>query len=266
VRRRGTSGEARATFTDALRAEWTKLWTLRSAGAGLLATTVTGIAMAVAFSRFRALQHLAGAATRGAAFDPTCVSLIGGLLIAQAAMAGLGALSVTSEYTAGTMRLSSTAVPQLRLIAAKGVLIAALAFVQGEVLGFGSFLAGQRAIGSVGVPGASLGQPHVLRAVLGTGVYQLIIALAGVAIGVLVRSTAGALVAVLATTTVVPLLLTLFPGTPGTRWWPVCAGARLVMVVPSPDRLPGWSGPAVMAVETALLLLVAGWVAVRRDS
>ena len=93
------------------------------------------------------------------------------------------------------IRSSVLAVPRRTpMLAAKAAVFAAVAFVVGELLAFVSFLIAQAIIRSH-MP-VSLGDPAVLRAVFGMGLYLTVLGLLGLAIGALVRHTAAALTVV----------------------------------------------------------------------
>ena len=68
----------------------------------------------------------------------------------------------------------------MRLLAAKTALVAAVAFIAGQVLMFASFLTGQWLLSAQDVPNAGLGDPGVLSAIVGGGVYLTAIALLAV--------------------------------------------------------------------------------------
>jgi hypothetical protein len=115
------------------------------------------------------------------------------------------------------------------------------------------------------VPHSSLGQPHVLRAITGAGLYQALVGLLGVAVGLLLRSTAGALIVVLATTTAVPYCLGLLAPGAVHDLWPISAGVRIMTTSQPPGFLSAWAGLGVMCVEVAGVLAVARFAAGHRD-
>jgi len=175
-------------FHHVLRSEWTKLRSLRSTVCTLLAAGVLAIGLSVLFANGagRRLDAQGG-------FDPTAVSLQSFILV-QLAISVLGVLVVTSEYGTGMIRTSLTAVPRRgRLLAAKALVFGAVALVCGQVVAFTSFLVGQAILNRTGLRDAALGEPGVLRAVIGCGLYLAMIGLLGVAVGVLTRTTAGAI-------------------------------------------------------------------------
>lgn len=252
----------RAGLLDAVRSEWTKLWTLRSTAYALVATVVLAMGFEVlvaggAGARFGELPP-----ERQAGFDPTSVSLQAVLLFTQVALGLLGVLIITSEYATGTIRASLAAVPRRgRLFAAKAAVLTAVAAATGQVVAFGAFLLGQHILASSGAPAANLGDPHVLRAVVCGGAYLALIGLLGVALGYLVRSTAGAITILVSLTIIDLAVLPLLPAVVA-RYYPVLAGLQIINVSHDPRALPPWIGFGLLIALVAVSL-ACGYTAFR---
>jgi ABC-2 type transport system permease protein len=132
-----------ATFGDVLRSEWTKLRSVRSTFWALTVTVVLGIALGAVISAATAHGYAKSSVPGKLSWDPTNVSLAG-VAIAQLAIAVLGVLTVSSEYSSGMIRTSLIAVPKRgRVLAAKSLVFAAVTFVVGEVTSFTAFFVGQ---------------------------------------------------------------------------------------------------------------------------
>jgi ABC-2 type transport system permease protein len=195
--------ERQAGFRQAVRAEWTKLATLRStkwtlAVATLGALLVTFLAAHGASDHNRAWYQ---------GFDPTN-QVLAGLAVVILAFGVLGTLAVTGEYGTGTIRSSLAAMPRRdKLLAAKVTVVAALTLFVGEVLSFGTFFFGQAVLSAGHAPTAALDQPGVLRAVAGSGAALTLFALLGLGLGTVIRHTAGGISAFAAVTLLPPLLL-----------------------------------------------------------
>jgi len=259
----------RSTFLTVMRSEWSKIRTLRSASYTLLAAVALGVGFGclITFADARAYGTLSAADQ--AAWDPTGRSL-SGVVMAQLAIGLLGSLVLTSEYATGMIRTSLTVVPnRARLLAAKTVVFALIALVAGEVIGFVSFFLGQAVLNGQHVPAATLGQPEVLRSVIGCGLYLAVVGLLGVAVGVLVRATAGAISIVAAATFLVPAFTPALPDSlakfVGT-YWPSMAARQLLLVHHDPGVLPPWTGFWLMAAAVAVVLAAAFAVFQRRDA
>jgi hypothetical protein len=137
--------------------------------------------------------------------DPTRRSLIG-IFLGQLIFGVLGVLVMSAEYGTGTIRATLSALPRRPVVlTAKVFVFGAVALVVSEVLTFSAFAVGQallsakHAVGSstfatqhaqqlgVKIPhdiqgvlsggSASLGQPGVLRAVVGGGLYLAVLGL-----------------------------------------------------------------------------------------
>lgn len=147
-----------------------------------------------------------------------------------------------------------------RLLGAKAVVTGAYALVTGLVAAFASFFAVQALLAGAGVAYATLGDPGVLRAVIGAALYLTLIALMGLGLGALTRSTSGALGTLVGVTLLVPAVAPALPGAVGqwmARFWPTTAGQDAYAVVHAMGALGPWAGLGVLALFT-LYLNVAG--------
>jgi ABC-2 type transport system permease protein len=192
----------RAGLLQTVRAEWTKLVSLRSTWWTLLVTAV-GTVLVTFLATHGALHHPKGWYQ---GFDPTNQSLAG-LAIGSLALGVLGVLVISGEYGTGTIRSSLAAMPRRGvLLTAKAAVVGLCTLVLGEALSFLSFFEGQAVLRG-GAPTASLGQPGVLRAVALSGVFLALFGLLGLGIGTVVRHTAGAVAVFAGVTFLVPILL-----------------------------------------------------------
>jgi ABC-2 type transport system permease protein len=260
TRQRAGAG-TRAGLPQAMRAEWTKLRTLRSTW-WTLAATIAGTTLVTYLATHSSLGHPPGW-YKG--FDPTNQALAG-LFFASLTFGVFGALVVTGEYGTGTMRSSVTALPRRgTLLAAKAIVIGLATLVVGEFLAFVSFFEGQ-AVFSGSAPTASLGQPGVLRAVALSGAFLALLALFALGVGVAVRHTAGALAvyagAVLLVTVIFQRL-----SQDIARFAPenIFAGS-VASVVPQPHELSAPVGFLVMALYAAVALGLGATLLLRRDA
>jgi len=257
-----------ARFDDALRSEWTKIRSVPATFWTVLVALVVGIGLSALISAVAANHYLSSTASEKAMWDPTSISGAGGAL-AQLAIAVLGILFITSEYSSKSISTSLMAVPQRsRFLAAKSVVIAVVSLVVAEVLGFVSFFIGQALI-SGHAPTASLGQPDVLRALIGIGLYGALIGLLGLGLGALLRSAAGAIATIVALLYVLPAVSAALPSSlehTVEEWWPTQAGGQITNVVRGSNTLSPWLGFLVMCVFTALVLAAGFYTLDRRDA
>jgi len=257
-----------ATFGDVLRSEWTKLRSVRSTFWALTVTVVLGIALGAAISAAAAHGYARSSVSGKLSWDPTGVSL-DGMAIAQLAIAVLGVLCISSEYSSGMIRTSLIAVPKRgRVLAAKSLVLAAVTFVVGEATSFTAFFAGQALI-SGHATHAALGDPGVARAVAGAGLYLTALAVLGVAAGTLLRHPAAAIACLIAVLLVLPGIAQALPDSwrnPVTEFWPTLAGGQLTTVYHSAHTLQPWPGFAVMCLFTAIVYAIAWTLLNRRDA
>ncbi|UYM07087.1 ABC transporter permease subunit [Solicola gregarius] len=252
-------------LSNALHAEWIKLWSVRSSvwtmvallgfGAGLTAlicaTTADGIAS-------------------GEAGEPAGAFITWGMMIAQVTAVVLGVLAVSNEYGNGMIRTTLTATPRRkRVLLAKSAVLAAVLFVGGTVTAFAGYFAGNPFLDAEGV-GLSLGDDGVIRAMFGSGLYLAALGLFSAALAFLVRHTAAAISIALALIFVVGNLVLLVPGQTGDwlmKLMPGNAGSNISTVVNfNPDLLAPWTGFGVFCLETAVLFAFAAMRFVRRDA
>ncbi len=252
------------TLARVVRSEWLKFRTLRSTLAVLAAACLGmfGVALIVAYNTRHLTPNLQPD-------DIVPSSTLQGYYLGQLLMGALGVLFVSGEYSTGMIRSTLAAVPRrLPVLWAKLVVIVGVTLVSMTALSFVSFLAAQRLISHYR-PGFSLSQPHVLRVVIGTGIYLTLVAVIGSALAWIVRSTPGALVAYFATIVVVPVLLESVFGTWGkdiAQFLPTVAGASFSTSLREPHTLLPWPGLLVMIAWAVVLVGVAAVRLRRRDA
>jgi hypothetical protein len=257
-----------ATFADALRSEWTKLRSLRSTFWALTVTVVLGVGLGAAISAAAAHGYAESSTSSKLSWDPTALSL-DGIGIATLAIAVLGVLFISSEYSSGMIRTSLIAVPKRgRLLAAKSLVFAAVTFVVGEVTSFTAFFVGQALI-SGHAPAAALGDPGVARAVVGAGLALTALAVLSVAAGALLRHPAAGIAAMVAVLFVLPAIAQALPDSwrnPVTEYWPTQAGGQIANVHIAAHSLQPWPGFGVMCLFVAIVYAIAWTLLNRRDA
>lgn len=268
----GPPAGRRAGFADLMRAEWTKLRSVRST----VWTLVTFVVVCIGFTAlitWLTESHWSGphAVSRDARAiaDPVGFILGTGVGLGQLAICVLGVLIITSEYSTGVIRASLLAVPRrLPVLAAKAVVFAVLLLVVTEVVAFCSFFIGS-AILQAHVP-VSLSGSGVTRAVVGAGLYLTVLGLFALAIGTMIRHTAGAIATAIGVVFVLPILSGLLPSSWGAHinaYLPEQAGTLITHTrEQSGDLLSPWQGFGVLCIWTVLALAVAAYLLERRDA
>jgi ABC-type transport system involved in multi-copper enzyme maturation permease subunit len=271
--RPGTPPAARrAGFGYLLLREWTKIRSVRSTIWTLIVFVVVTVGFTALFT-WLTVANWNGprAATRDATIvaDPVNFILGAGTGLGQLAIAVLGALLISTEYSTGVIRASLLAVPRrIPMLTAKAVVFAALILVVAEIVTFSSFFLGSAIVHShVAV---SLSDPGVARAVVGTGLSLTVLGLFSLAIGALIRHTAGAIATAIGVVFVLPILSGLLPGSWGAHvnaYLPEQAGSLITQAhQQSGDLLSPWQGFGVFCLWTVVLLCAAGYLLQRRDA
>ena len=257
-----------ATFGDVLRSEWVKLRSVRSTFWALTVTVVLGIGLGAVISAATAHAYARLSVSGKLSWDPTGYSQAG-VAIAQVAVAVLGVLCISSEYSSGMIRTSLIAVPKRgRVLAAKSLVFAVATFVVGEAICFAAFFVGQAFI-SGHAPHAALGDPGVARAVAGGGLYLAVLAVLSVAAGTLLRHPAAAIACMIAVPFVLPGIAQALPDSWRnlvTEFWPTQAGSQLTSVYHSAHTLQPWLGFGVMCLFVAIVYAIAWTLLDRRDA
>jgi ABC-2 type transport system permease protein len=262
----------RAGLAGALRSEFTKLRSVRSTYWSLLALVVVSVGIGAAISGGVAANWSHMQPSDKATFDATQVSLFAFFQLGQLVIAVIGALAITSEYSTGMIRTSLTAQPRRGVVyAAKAIVFTAVALVVSLVTSFIAFFLGQALLSSTGAS-ATLSDPNVLRAIIGSALFVTLVGLIAFAIGAIVRHTAGAITIVIAVMFVIPIITNLLPQSwhdDMVRFMPDSAG-RVISVTVAGNEFPhlwsAWPQFAVTAIYTAVLLGIGGYLFRKRDA
>ncbi len=253
-------------FWRVVRSEWTKLWSVRSTGWCLLVLFVLTVGFS-ALTSWGASSHLAEVRAAGPV-DPTNIAMAG-TVFGQLPATVLGVLVISGEYTSGGIRASLTAVPRrLRFLLAKAVVFTAVVLVVGIVSGFVSFYVGMIFFNAYDAA-VSIGDPGVLRAVVGAGLYIVAGGLVGFAFGTLLRHTAGAIAVAVAVLFVIPIVLGAIPVDVVhtiNRYFFGTAGGNVMQVSDLPNTLGPWWGYIVYTLEWLVLLVGGAVLLERRDA
>jgi hypothetical protein len=261
----------RVQFRDVATSEWTKLRSLRSTGWSFAGYVLLSVGMSVLATSLYSgnWDHLSADNRRSVMQDPIGLILQPGGLWGQVAICVLGAILFATEYSTGTVCATMLAVPRRTpVLAAKAAVFAAATFVVSEVVAFTSFFLG-RAIISKRVP-VSMGDPGVLRAIVGSGLALAVVGLFALSIGVIVRHVAGAITLVIALITVVPTIVSALPGKLGDYLAAYLPGGGAVDTIMSSGRGSGsvvspWQGFAIGCAWTTIALMLAAASLRRRD-
>jgi ABC-2 type transport system permease protein len=249
-----------------LQSEWTKLRSVRSTPWTLAAAVVVTVGLSAVICGFTRSEFDSMPVRQKLTFDPTFTSFAG-MNIGQLAMIAFGVLVVSGEYGTGMIRSSLAAVPQrtvfmLGKTAVAGLLVLAV----GMLTSFLSFFVGQGLLGPIG---ASLGDPGVLRAVFGGGLYMTLIGLFAMGVTFILRSPLLAFAVLMPFFFLISDILGTVSATKKVaQYLPDQAGTAVMSVLPvSLNRPYGpWTGLLIMVAWTAAALVVGWYVLKRRDA
>ncbi|MGW5201811.1 ABC transporter permease [Streptomyces spiralis] len=251
--------------------EWTKIRSVRSTVWSLAILVVLTLVFTALFMEMGIANWDKTDASQRAEMrlDPTGTILGSGILLSQLAVCVLGVMAIASEYSTGMIRASLLAVPRrVPVLAAKGTVFALLVLAVGEVTAFGSFFIGAPILH--GKAPVALGDPGVLRAVVGCGLYLALLGLFALAVGAIIRHTAASITVVIGFVLVITPMTGLLPGSVGEHvhaWLPTQAGFMITQQHSrAGDVLGPWQGLGVLALWTAVLLAVAAVQLRRRDA
>lgn len=275
-------GSAKVTWFGAFRAEWTKLWTIRSTYFVLFlaALFMIGLSLLIAWGFSVAFEEGDFEGPASVMLDTTWLSLQG-VGLAQLAIGVLGVLVVTSEYSTGMIRATLSAVPKrLPVLTAKAVLVFLVTVLVMAPAAFAAFLLAQNILDQYNL-GASLSDDGVIRAVFGASLYLAAIGVIGSVLGWLLRSAAGAIFALVALVVILPIVLqfvtldwvqTIYDYLPSTAGEAVYslgqeAGISLRDLMDADRTVFGpWEGYGVLLAWAVGGLILAGWQLMRRDA
>jgi ABC-2 type transport system permease protein len=246
------------------RMEWIKLHSLRSTWWTLAVTVAgtVGIGVAVGLNTRDGSGDLANNALAG---------VVPGLLLVGA----LGVLTMTSEYTSGTIRATLAAVPGRPLVlAAKAAVFGVVTLIVGEVASFIAFFAAAATVRH-GIVAPTLSQPGVLRAVVATGAGYCLIGLLGLGLGAIIRHSAAAIGMLVAGVYVVAQVIG-FIARGAAAYMPILIVENSLSTTKPvtcgtdgascPDFLSAWAGLGVLCLYAVIALKVGGWLLAKRDA
>jgi ABC-2 type transport system permease protein len=259
----------RVTFPRVLRSEWTKLWSLRSTRWSLLAAVVAQGALGAVAAAFQMNRWLHLSAEERAHFNAIDTG-VSGYHLAQLAIAILGVLVISGEYSTGMIRSSLMAVPRrLPVLWAKLATYGGVTFVLMLVSSLVSFFAVQAVVSQRHLQ-KSLGDPHALRAVVGCALFLTVLGWLCLGLGALIRNTAGGIAGFVGLLFVLPGVVAILPSSIGNSinpYLPLNAGTAVATVrFDSANHLAPWTGFGVFCAYTAVVIVAAAVALRRRDA
>jgi ABC-2 type transport system permease protein len=259
----------RVTQARVALSEWTKLRSLRSTRWSLLAAVFLTIAFPVLFAAVTS-SHWGSMSPRERADRHPLDIALAGVNVAQLAIAVLGVLVITGEYSTGMVRASFSAVPKrLPVLWAKTSVFAAVTLVLTLPAVVIAFFASQAILSRHHLLQISFSHPGVARSVIGGAVYLVLVGIFALGIGALVRNTAGGIATFSGIFFVIPPLMNILPSSWNnaiTPYLPSEAGRQIFLLTQGDHSLsPLWGG-LLFAAYCAVALGAAALLLVRRDT
>jgi ABC-2 type transport system permease protein len=263
--RQGIRPDSRLRATA--RSEWIKFRSVRSGPFALVATALIVVVGAWLLGDANRGSYLAASPASKAAFDPV-FTVLQGIELAQLFVGALGVITVTGEYTSGLIHGTFVATPQrAQVLAMKALVFAAVVWACCTAMSFAGFFLGQSVLSPA--KHAGIGDPGVLTAVFGAGLYLTLVGLLGMFIGALVRRTPAALAALFGLLAVLPILFIQIAGqiTKNLGEYLPDAGEQAYRLVHSGAYTLGpWQGLGVLAAYVAVAAVAAFALILRRDA
>jgi hypothetical protein len=259
----------RVTQARVVESEWTKFISLRSTlwslGVGMFLT----IAFPLLFALVTATHWAHMSPGDRAGRHPLDIALAG-VNVAQLAIAVLGVLVITGEYSTGMIRSTLLAVPKrLPVLWAKLGVFAAVSFVLTVPAVFIAFYASQAILNTHHILQISLSDPGVARCLIGGALYVMLVGIFALAIGAIVRNTAGGIAAFAGIFFVLPPLMNVLPTSWNnaiSQYLPSEAGRQLFSLHHAAHSLTPLAGGAIMVAYCAAAVALAAFLLVRRDA
>jgi ABC-2 type transport system permease protein len=259
--------------TDLLRAEWTKLRSVRSTFWSLLVLGAAMVGFTALVAGFQASDwnSMSAADRHSLITDPVGNTLVEGALWATLGACVLGVMVMATEYSTGLIRSSVLATPKRTgLLTAKATVFGLATLVVSEISGFIAFFVAKGFLGSH--VSMSLSDGRTLAAVASAGPLVTVFGLLAFAIAAIIRHVAGALIISIALTMLVPTMVIGMMGHTGRYINTFLAGGNAPKNVlstagdHSDSVLSGWGSFGIECLWVALLIGAASYLLRRRDA
>jgi hypothetical protein len=243
-----------------LHSEWHKLWTLRSTWFNLALIPVLTLGTGIAIGS----SYESGDATE---LDTVLLVLLG-MQFSQIIVGVLGILSTAEEHSTGLVRSTMAAVPaRLPVLWSKAAILGTVGFLTALATNLVTFPLVQTLLTGTDKE-ASLGDPGVLRALVGNAAGLALIAVLAVGIGALIRSVPTSVGVLIGVVMILPEVLRMLPYDvvdDAVRHFPGKALETLTHADPTPGMTSPGSALLALFIWTAAVLTAAAFLLKRRD-
>jgi ABC-2 type transport system permease protein len=259
---------SRVAFHHILLSEWTKFRSVRSTKWSLGVALVLTIGFP-AIAAFATRAHWGSMSPSDRASQHPLDFALVGVDVAQLAIAVLGVLLISAEYSTGSIRSTFTAVPKrLPVLWAKTVDYAIVTFVLMVPTVLATFIATQAIFHNIPQLQISLSHAGVARVLLCGALYVALVGVFALALGAIIRNTAGGIAAFAAIFFVLPPLMNVLPTSWNnaiSQYLPLEAGTQMFSLHHGMHTLRPLTGGLVFVAYCAVALVIAAVLLVRRD-
>ena len=259
----------RVTQARVARSEWTKFHSLRSTRWSLFAGMLLTVAFPVIFA-FVTDAHWGHMSPHERASRSPLDIALAGVNVAQLAIAVLGVLVITGEYSTGMIRASFTAVPKrLPVLWAKLGVFGAVAFVLMVPAVLVAFFSSQAILGRKDILQIAFTHGGVPRVLVGGALYVMLVGVFALGLGAIVRNTAGGISTFAAIFFVIPPLMNVLPtswNNAASKYLPSEAGRQLFALDHATNTLTPLAGGLLFLGYCVLVVAIAAVLLVRRDT
>ena len=256
----------KVSWGGVLMSEWTKFWTLRSNVYGLVGSVLITIAFGAAVGY--AVSETGTQQVSLAGVDPVVLSLAG-LNLAQVCVPVLAIMTMTGEYSTGSIKSTLTCVPdRMKVLGSKGLVFSSVAFVLFLATSASSVVMAQHFMSGTKLT-IDYGDPSVVRALAGAAAGMALLSLLGIGLGTLLRSTAGAIGVFVVALTVAPQFASMLPYdwvSSIVQYMPMRAMQAMMSLTPSDNEPSTLWGAIALSLWALVSMASAGLVLGRRDS
>lgn len=252
-----------------IRSEWTKLVSVRSTRWSLFAAVLLTIGLPVLFAAVTSSHWGSMSAHERADRHPLDIALAG-VNVSQLAIAVLGVLTITAEYSTGMIRSTLIAVPtRLPVVWAKTIVYAVVSLVLMVPSVLVAFAASQAILSRHHILQISFSHHGVARSVFGGALYLMLVGIFALAVGAITRNTAGGIAVFAAIFFVIPPLMNILPSSWNhaiSPYLPSEAGRQLFSLTQDAHSLSPAAGGLLFAGYCAVALAIAAVLLRRRDA
>ncbi|QIZ98621.1 ABC transporter permease subunit [Leifsonia sp. PS1209] len=257
-------------FARVVRSEWIKLRSLRSTFWTYAIVVVIGLGMTclVAFTIPDTIAKQVPAAQHSA-FVVNTASF--GVTFGQLAVAVLGVLAISGEYSTGMIRSSFAAVPKrLPVLAAKAIVLFIASFVVGVVTVAGSWAIAAPVLSGKGFS-ADFASADTLWAIVGAGAYLGLVSVFALGLGTILRAGAGGIAAALGVVFLLPIIVNLVGSLTNIEWITkannyLISAAGAGMAGSDNGGFEPWANVLIVLAWTAVSFVIGAIILKRRDA